>query len=385
MLPDLVPGSIEPYRGRLRARAPRSYNRITLGIVDTAEEAQELIDAFLARNKPKGLTLRVWGERWFKDRETADVKVELSRWVTHVLPSPLADMALRRVQRHHIVQFVDWLCKRRKVSAVTMGRGEAQRTVLRETDEKLSQRSVEAVLAVVRNMLSKAADTGRIPQNPALGVRVPEQRRVEEPWTWFTPDEIGALTAARLKHTQRTIFTVAIYTGLRPGELFGLRWRDVHLDGDRPYVHVCRSYDGPTKTGRVRDVPLLPQALAALRAWKKRTPGIGDALVFSARGGGCHHKGYTAGWERVVVRVGIGRRCRLYDCRHTFASHLVMGSWGRKWRIEEIQLVLGHRSRETTMRYAHLDPDGVHAWAAETPGVTQNRPNSDPRFQPVEK
>lgn len=381
MLPDLVPGSIEPYRGKFRARAPRAYNRITIGVADTEAEAQQLIEAFIRRNKPTGLTLRVWGERWFRDRETADVDVERSRWRSHVEPSALAAMSLRRIDRHHVVRFVEWLTKRNSFSAVSMGRGEARRTVLRDTGERLSQRSVEAILAVVRNALSRAADLGYIKQNPALGVRVPERRRVDQPWTWFTLDEIGALTAARLRPVQRAIFTTAIYTGLRPGELFGLRWRDVHLEGDRPHVHVCRSYDGPTKTGRTRDVPLLPQALAALRAWKKRTPGIGDALVFAARGRGCHAKGYDAGWARVVRRAGITRRCRFYDCRHTFASHLVMGSWGRRWRIEEIQLVLGHSSRETTMRYAHLDPEGVHAWAAATPG----RPNSDPRFQRDEK
>jgi integrase len=52
----------------------------------------------------------------------------------------------------------------------------------------------------------------------------------------------------------RPLYATAVYTGLRKGELAGLRWEDV--DFARGLVRVARSYDQETKTGTVRYVPL---------------------------------------------------------------------------------------------------------------------------------
>jgi RNA:NAD 2'-phosphotransferase (TPT1/KptA family) len=64
--------------------------------------------------------------------------------------------------------------------------------------------------------------------------------------------------------------------------------------------------------------------------------------------------------------AGITRRVRFHDLRHTCASHLVMGTWGRVWRIEEICALVGHSGIGVTQRYAHLSPDHLHKAAAET-------------------
>jgi len=47
------------------------------------------------------------------------------------------------------------------------------------------------------------------------------------------------------------------------------------------------------------------------------------------------------------------------------ASHLIMGTWGRAWRLDEVQVVLGHASRTTTERYARLAPDSIRRVANE--------------------
>jgi hypothetical protein len=57
---------------------------------------------------------------------------------------------------------------------------------------------------------------------------------------------------------------------------------------------------------------------------------------------------------------------RFHDLRHTCASHLVSGTWGRRWSLEEVQRVLGHGSRSTTERYAHLAEDALDHAAAQT-------------------
>ena len=58
----------------------------------------------------------------------------------------------------------------------------------------------------------------------------------------------------------------------------------------------------------------------------------------------------------------VGQKCRE---EQTIASHLIMGTWGRAWRLEEVQVVLGHASRTTTERYARLAPDSIRRVANE--------------------
>jgi integrase len=145
----------------------------------------------------------------------------------------------------------------------------------------------------------------------------------------------------------------------------------VHLDGERPRIVVRYSYRGPTKAGRVREVPLLERAREALRSWYRDHPALPHALVFPAEGGMMHTKGYDAQWaSRWRKATGTRDAVRWHDLRHTCAAALISGTWGRAWSLEEVQAMLGHASRLTTERYAHLAPDAVHAAARET------RPNS---------
>ena len=64
------------------------------------------------------------------------------------------------------------------------------------------------------------------------------------------------------------MIATAIYTGMRKGELFGLRWTDVHLDANR--IDVMRSYNLLPKSGKPRHLPLHPELGRILRAWKER-------------------------------------------------------------------------------------------------------------------
>ena len=62
------------------------------------------------------------------------------------------------------------------------------------------------------------------------------------------------------------------------------------------------------------------------------------------------------------------RNVRWHDLRHTCASSLVSGAWGRPWRLEEVAKVLGHSSIQTTQVYAHLATSVVQEAAYATPG-----------------
>lgn len=102
--------------------------------------------------------------------------------------------------------------------------------------------------------------------------------------------------------------------------------------------------------------------LDALKAWREHK-GVRKlkGLVWPGKGGKMAAHGHDAGWSRIRddETSGMRRDVRFHDLRHTCASHLVSGSWGRAWRLEEVCAVLGHKDLKTTQRYAHLSPESI--------------------------
>ncbi len=349
------------YQALLRIRGRQT----SLGVHDTERDAEGAIAGALALlgGDTSSTSLLVWGAVWLERRELGklhrDVAGDRFRWRRYVTLADFAQWPLHRIRRVDVVRWV------RQLLRSPVQRGHRHRT---DPGRTLARQTVKNALNLLRVCLRDAADEGRCKLNPAEGVRVPKVARTKRTWTYLQPDELRALLDASYHLTkrcghQRTAFTVAAYTGLRAGELWGLRWRDVTLTGEHPELLVRHSYRQPTKSGEPREVPLLPEALEALQAWRKHAPGVGSALVFPAHGGGCYSPGYDASIGRALARAGV-RRVRFHDLRHTCASGLIAG-WlaGQPWRLEDVQRMLGHESRTTTERYAHLAPDGIRALA----------------------
>lgn len=169
-----------------------------------------------------------------------------------------------------------------------------------------------------------------------------------------------------------------------------LRTADVHTEGDTPHVVVRygRPPARPTKTGKVRRVPLFGLALDAARRQVARAPG---AVFWPAPRGGFRSRYRVLGrvhlsdgryadvWPSVVLEAGIGRPVRWHDLRHTCASACVSGWWGRRWTIEEVAALLGHATTTTTQRYAHLGESALAQAARETAGPAGHALATAPR------
>jgi integrase len=137
---------------------------------------------------------------------------------------------------------------------------------------------------------------------------------------------------------------LALNTGLRRGELFGLTWEAVRLDGKQLTVTAATA-----KSRKVRHVPLNAEALDVLRRWKKQGSGVG--LVFPGlTGERLTH--VNRSWSSLVTAAEL-TNFHFHDCRHHFASSLVMAGVD----LYTVKELLGHRDFETTQRYAHLAPE----------------------------
>jgi len=138
---------------------------------------------------------------------------------------------------------------------------------------------------------------------------------------------------------------------LRFGEAISLQWRDVDLT--RRLVTVRRSWEGPTKGGKERLVPIAEELAPILAEHRLADPWKG-ALVFPSPDGGMFSHGSVTSWKVALwaacARAGL-RRIRIHDLRHVFASHFVMMGGD----IFALQRILGHSTPTLTSdTYAHL-------------------------------
>jgi integrase len=238
----------------------------------------------------------------------------------------------------------------------------------------LGRATIGNALGALRRVLNVAKRWGHVDELPQIDASKPKPDALD-PNDWLTLAEADRLVA-HAGHWRRVVL-LAIRTGLRIGELQALRWRDVDLDARR--VHVRRSWSehagefGPPKSGRARELPLAPDAAAALGL-----PGDPDELLFaSANGRPLNPTCLARGLRRAATRAKLGKHVHPHMLRHSFASHCVAAgiptrvvmSWG------------GWESEAMLARYAHLAPDAIDHWADRMPGTSVS-PVSGPSEKP---
>lgn len=120
-------------------------------------------------------------------------------------------------------------------------------------------------------------------------------------------------------------YLTAITTGMRAGELAGLKWHDV--DFDNRLITVARSFDSTTKNGEIRRIPILNQLLSSLSEWKLQKT---SEWVFINEAGNPYGAGariYKSIFHRVLKTANLS--IRFHDLRHTFASHWMINPLSR--------------------------------------------------------
>lgn len=132
----------------------------------------------------------------------------------------------------------------------------------------------------------------------------------------------------------KALVTVAVCTGMRRGEILGLRWEDI--DRERGLARLRH-----TKNGTERTVPLAGPALEALSAQPRN---LADTRVFWAMP--CFPE---RAWQQVCRTAGLDD-LRFHDLRHTAASYLAMTGAS----LAELADILGHRTLAMVKRYAHF-------------------------------
>jgi integrase len=203
--------------------------------------------------------------------------------------------------------------------------------------QRLSKNRIDNLLTPVRGTLKQAVEDGAIESNPLEGFEV---RRIktgsEKEIDPFTPEEIEALGKTSLGY----LWIIWAWTGLRSGEVIGLRWADVASDCSR--IRVRRSIrlgreKGPKTAAGEREITTLPPARSNLASQRRRDV---DDPVFTNPNTGLHWheaKALNRAFARACETAGVRRRY-VYQLRHTFATWALSSGENPLWIAKQ----LGH-------------------------------------------
>ena len=199
--------------------------------------------------------------------------------------------------------------------------------------------------------------------SPMRQVEKPEENNKRK--RFLTKPELDRLLKACKRSESRDLYLavlLSITTGARQGELLGLRWADLDL---RKGVLSLRVESETENKGGIRSLPIAEQAIPMLRARKaaalralrrrRREGRIGSLLVFPSITDPTKPVRLRTAWVTAMDRAGI-ENFRWHDLRHSAASFLAKDGAS----LLEIGAVLGHKSANTTNRYAHLVEDHTH-------------------------
>jgi integrase len=265
----------------------------------------------------------------------------------------LAEDALAYSRRHHgpkTQKGLAWMIATLRERfgtrpAATIMPGEIEEFVNGRGKTKATANRWRSLLSLIYH---RALDRGRVEENPVH--KVPRHREHMGRTRFLSPDEEKSLRAVIKADYPGELpaFDLALHTGMRRSEQYGLTWDCVDLP--RRQITIPRS-----KHGGVRYIPLNSAAEKALLTLRTRSNGSGAVMV-SAQSG----HGYRAGHPLKTPREWFDASCRkagvldfTWHClRHTFASRLVMAGVP----LRTVQELLGHKTIQMTIRYSHLAP-----------------------------
>lgn len=326
--------AINAYKGGWRVQV---YDRTTgrmrhVGVYRLKSEARAAEAGALMRGAVAGETVAMFAARWLTD-----------------YPRPKQSTNLHNAER--IARFVEVHGRRR----------------MADIDRRITSawaRDRKGDVPALRAMFNDALREDIIVRNPWSGA-APSPRRSRRALNpgWLTLEDVNAIAAAALEvhgagdddwgPVAAALILVAAYTGIRPGEAWGLSWEDVDARENRLYVR--RAVDSKTgtlgtpKNHLERTIGLPEPAAAALEKIRDRHP----VIVFPTNTG-TRFTGPAWAYRWHPIRSAAGRpKMHTYELRHFCATRLIEAGL-QPWQVAE---QLGHRDGGALVTQVYMHPD----------------------------
>jgi integrase len=286
-----------------------------------------------------------------------------AEWQAHVLP-----MYKHSTQKNHRHILEKHLLPRFGDKAIAdVTRQEVQAYVAHLVSNGYAPRTTDHIHDVLSAVLRTAVKWGHLRENPARDVDLPALINVRPKWALTIPQAVSLL--AELPPLARTLVGLALMSGLRRGELFALRWRD--LDEHRQCLNVREAvYEGrfgtPKTAAGVRQIPLSEAAMKLIVDWRGRVKrNEPEALMFSTWSG----KPIS---PNNIVRRWIVPACETLGLERVtwLTLRRTYSSWAHEKGVpgKVIAQLMGHAKVDTTLNVYTQVVDGSLRKAADVVG-----------------
>ena len=321
---------------------------------DLMPKLHELKDQYagVELTEDSSISLGEWLGRWLEDYKKPTLRPSTyagySKDITnHILPY-LGSKRITLLKTAEIQKHYNRLLESGRIQDNCKGKG-------------LSNATVRGIHMILREALDSAVREGLIPKNPADGTSPPKIYRNEK--QVLTKDQIETfMKLIEGDEEWYDFFYTEIITGMRQGEICGLRWED--FDREKRTLRVARSVDfvnkelvvGETKTDDGKRTIYLPDSLWHILAERQRQKGTFSEWIFPNLLKPEWPLNPSRAYRQLKKLLEIGGlpSIRFHDLRHTFTSHAANSGIAPKTLSE----IVGHSKASFTLdHYAHVTSD----------------------------
>lgn len=344
------------YRAYIQARSSKDSSirvqRSKAGLKSIAE----------ARREEKKLTREVYEIVSKIEAKGITWKELILRWERHAINGLLGKKISRENLNEHISTLYNhtfvWLQKRVR----DLGRSDGRYIVNSLTKDSYSSSRIKAIKGSINKVWSWAIEEGLISEShksPVHGLSIETEKNSYKPI--LTIEEIKRLLfeAEIREHPWRHIWSVALLTGMRSGELFALTWDDVDFDNN--IIRITKSYSQrikgikSTKNSDWRNGHISNDLKEVLLKIRKDNPNSENVLP-RLPGWNCGHAGKIL--RDFLTKIGIERHITFHTLRACFATH-VLASGAEPTQVMKMGGWADFKTFQIYVRMAGVDVKGV--------------------------
>lgn len=285
-------------------------------------------------------------------------------WIGHIIMSSVKEGTIcsYKIQyRLHIAPYIG------KMSLQSVKPMHCQNIINRMADSGYKNATIKLACTVMKQFFEGAVENEMIAGNPVKKSVRCAQGKAAKAKTALTVEEQKAFLRCARKSSYYFQYALVLQTGIRVGELTGLKWQDI--DFEKRTLHILRTVSRrsgtwtegtPKSHAGERDIPLTGEAVAILENIKKRSSGNVRQiqyhdLVFTTKARAPIGNAEYYHSLRKICKDAEIPPVSMHILRHTFATRCIEG--GMKPKV--LQEILGHSSVNTTMDiYVHVTEDG---------------------------
>ena len=340
------------WEGRYTAgRNPVTGKAISKNVLGkTQAEVKEKLKAAIEKTgmqppQTEHYTVGQWLDAWMENYAKLQVRPSSHKtyqgFISNHIKPTLGDLPLEKLTAMDLQRLYKHLLESGRVEC----------TESRNKPKGLSVKTVRNINQMISSALNCAVEQRMIFANPTKGCVLPKLERKE--MKILRPESLGIFFQEARRSGVFELYYIDLATGLRRGELLGLKWSDIDLN--KGIIHVRRQVlrqngevvEAPLKTkNSYRNIAIGADTIEVLKGMEQK-----DEYVFpSPYGGPMSPDSVLHMLQRVLKRAGL-ERIRFHDLRHTFSVLALQNGVD----VKTLSAMLGHYSAGFTLdTYAHV-------------------------------